>query len=230
MVAGTTAPEALRALHGRTLPGQVVEVRATGRGAAAWSARRLGDCLEGAGFTDVALDAGRTGAVAVRARSLADSVRPSLRLLCVGLNPSLVAADAGIAFSGATNRFWPAAVAAGLVPALRDVDAALDAGLGLTDLVKRATCRAALLDPGEYRAGVLRVERLVRWLRPGATAFVGLTGYRAAIDRGATAGLQTASFGGRPAYVLPSTSGANAHTSLADLTDHLRAAAALVSS
>lgn len=227
MPAGGEAPEALRGLYLRTVTGDAVRVLASGRGARAWADRHLADCLEGAGFTDVVRDG--PSAAAVRARSLADTVRPGLRVLCVGLNPSLVAADAGIGYAGATNRFWPAAVAAGLVPAARDVDGALAAGVGMTDLVKRATPRADMLDPAEYVAGAGRVERLVRWLRPGAVAFVGLTGYRAAVDRRATVGLQAAPFGGRPAYVLPSTSGANAHATLADLVGHLRAAGELIS-
>ena len=225
--AGPGAPEALRALHRRTVPGEVVAVRVVGRGAAAWAGRHLVDCLVGGGFRDVVVGEGADPAVAtaVRDRSLADSVGSGMRLLCVGLNPSLVAADAGVGYAGASNRFWPAAVAAGLVPAPRDVDAALAAGVGLTDLVKRATPRAAELDPVEYAAGVGRVERLVRWLRPQVVAFVGLTGYRAAVDRTAGVGFQPTRFGGRPAYVLPSTSGANAHATSADLVAHLRAAA-----
>ncbi len=227
MPADGRAPEALRALHGRTSVNQEVALRVVGPDRTRWAARHLVDCLVGAGFTDIAVAASDAGcfATAVRARSLADSVRPGLVLLCVGLNPSLAAADSGVAYATATNRFWPAAVAAGLVPAARDPDAALTAGIGLTDLVKRATPRAHHLDPDEYRAGVARVERLVRWLRPGAVAFVGLTGYRVAVDAGAVVGPQPRSFGGRPAYVLPSTSGVNAHARLADLVGHLGAAA-----
>jgi len=224
--ADARAPESLRALHHRLAVGEPVVVRAAGRGAAAWAVRRLADCLGGAGFTHVAVTDGEPSAMAVRARSLADSVRPGLRLLCIGLNPSLVAADAGVGYAGATNRFWPAAVAAGLVPRPRDVDAALAAGVGMTDLVKRATPRADALHPTEYAVGAARVERLVSWLRPEVVAFVGLTGYRSAVDRLATVGFQADGFGGRPAYVLPSTSGANAHATLADLVGHLRAATA----
>lgn len=223
------APEVLRDLHGSTAAGDTVPVVVTGRDAASWAARHLVDVLIGAGFADVTLRDGQAGAsaTAVRARSLADTVRPGLRLLCVGLNPSLAAADAGVGYVTATNRFWPAALAAGLVPVGRDPDAALAAGLGLTDLVKRATPRAHHLDPAEYRSGVDRVERLVRWLRPGAVAFVGLSGYRAALDRKAVVGTQPVRFGGRPAYVLPSTSGANAHADLPTLAAHLRQAAGL---
>lgn len=229
MPADGRAPEVLRAIQRRTAVGADVAVRVTGRDTAGWVGRHLVDCMSGAGFAEMAVPA-RTApvaATAVRSRSLADTVRPGLRLLCVGLNPSLAAADSGVAYVTVTNRFWPAAVAAGLVPHGRDSDAALAAGIGITDLVKRATPRAHHLDLDEYRAGVERVERLVRWLRPGAVAFVGLTGYRAAVDRKAVVGPQPDCFGGRPAYVLPSTSGANARTGLAALSGHLRAAAAL---
>ena len=56
--------------------------------------------------------------------------------------------------------------------------------------------------------------------------FVGLAGYRAAVDRRAQPGRQPEPFGGVPAYVMPSTSGLNARTARAELVDHLRAALA----
>jgi len=165
---------------------------------------------------------------AVRARSLADVVGPGMRLLICGLNPSRYAADAGISFARPGNRFWAAARAAGLVTRDRDPrDALRSHDVGMTDLVKRATARADELGVDEYRAGAARVERLVRWLRPGAVCFVGLAGYRAAVDRQARAGAQPGGFGGAAAYVMPSTSGLNARVSVEALTEHLRAAAAL---
>jgi TDG/mug DNA glycosylase family protein len=97
----------------------------------------------------------------------------------------------------------------------------------MTDLVKRATPRADELARDEYRDGLARVERLVRWLEPGAVCFVGLAGWRAAVDRRAVAGEQPDGIGGRPAYVMPNTSGLNARVPLAELADHLRAAIAL---
>ena len=85
----------------------------------------------------------------------------------------------------------PAALRAGLVTRDRDPAHALRVhGVGMTDLVKRATSNATALRPEEYRAGMARVERLVRWLGPGAVCFVGLTGWRHAVDRHAEAGLQ----------------------------------------
>jgi TDG/mug DNA glycosylase family protein len=181
----------------------------------------VADLLTGAGFAPVR--PGPTSVVTTRReRTLPDFVAPDLRVLVCGLNPSLHAADAGVGFVGPGNRFWPAAVAAGLVDTPRDPFAAVRVhGVGMTDLVKRATPAAAALRPAEYRAGAARVERLVRRIRPATVCFVGLAGYRVAVDRHAGAGEQPAGFGGARAYVMPSTSGLNAATSLAELTDHL---------
>lgn len=166
----------------------------------------------------------------VRARTLPDAVGPDLRLLVCGLNPSLYAADAGVAFARPGNRFWPAALAAGIASRDRDPrDALLRYGTGMTDLVKRATRKASELDTEEYRDGLARVERLARRLRPHVVCFVGLSGWRAAVDRTATAGRQERLLGGVPVYVMPSTSGLNTHASLFELTDHLRVAAGLAS-
>ena len=191
---------------------------------------RLRDLVVGAGF---AVDGVNVEGLSIRMRAhrertLADTVGTGMRLLVCGLNPSLYAADAGVGYARPGNRFWPAARAAAIVERDRDpVDALFHHGMGMTDLVKRATTGAGVLTAADYRAGAARVERLVRWLRPAAVCFVGLAGWRAAVDPGAAAGEQSAGFGGAPAYVMPSTSGANAHARLDDLADHLRAAAAL---
>ena len=202
-----------------------------------WQLESLRDLLVGAGFEvdELAVMApgdssahGRLVARARRARTLPDTVGARMRVLVCGLNPSLYAADAGVGFARPGNRFWPAALAAGLVSVDRDTDHALRRhGIGMTDLVKRATVAADELTGAEYRSGLARVERLVRWLRPGAICFVGLAGWRAAVDRRAQPGVQPAGLAGIPVYVMPSTSGLNARTSLDELTDHLRAAAAL---
>jgi double-stranded uracil-DNA glycosylase len=191
---------------------------------------RLRDLVVGAGFDldELQVDEQGIPVRARRARTLPDTVGPGMRLLVCGLNPSLYAADFGVGYARPGNRFWPAARAAGIVDHDRDpVDALVRHGMGMTDLVKRATTGASELTAAEYREGAARVERLARWLRPGAVCFVGLAGWRAAVDRNAAPGEQAAGFGGVPAYVIPSTSGANAHARLDALADHLRAAAAL---
>ncbi len=163
-----------------------------------------------------------------RERTLPDYVGAAMRMLICGLNPSLVAADAGFGFAGPTNRFWSVAVAAGVVTVpRRPLTSLVEDGVGMTDLVKRATPNADTLTAAEYRAGAERVRRLVEWLRPGVVVSVGLAGWRAAVDRHAVPGRQPAPFGGALAYVMPSTSGRNARTSVAELVEHLRHAAAL---
>jgi TDG/mug DNA glycosylase family protein len=203
-----------------------------GRFFAGWQPESLIDVVTGAGFevepASVTVSGDELRLRATRARTLADTVGPGMRLLVCGLNPSVYSADAGTPFARPGNRFWPAALGAGLVRRDRDpIDALATSGIGLTDLAKRATRTAAELDDGEYREGLARVERLVRWLQPGAVCFVGLAGWRAVVDRRAIAGLQPEPLGDRPVYLMPSTSGLNGRSSLADLIGHLRAAATL---
>jgi TDG/mug DNA glycosylase family protein len=201
-----------------------------GRFFAEWETEPLRDVMVGAGFTvDELVHGGEwLNARVTRARTLPDFVGPNMRLLVCGLNPSEYAADAGVGFARPGNRFWPAALAAGLVSRDREPAHALrEHGMGMTDLVKRATRSADALSKADYVEGVARVERLVRWLRPRAVCFAGLVGWRAAVDRKAKAGEQPQGFGGVPAYVMPSPSGVNANATLDDITRHLRAAVAL---
>ena len=159
-----------------------------------------------------------------REPTLADLVAPLLRVLVVGLNPSVVAAEQGVPFAGASNRFWPAALDAGLVRADRDPwRAFVDAHVGFSDLVKRASPRADGLTSAEYADGAARLRAVVEWLHPAVVCFAGLTGYRKAVDADAAEGAQTERFGGAATYVMPNPSGANAHASRADLVAHLTA-------
>ena len=211
-----------------------------GRLFAEWEPDPLGDVVTGAGFdvhhcavetsdqTVETADQEWVTVRATRARTLPDFVAPQMRMLVCGLNPSVYAADRGVGFGRPGNRFWPAALEAGLVSRDRDPRHALIVhGMGMTDLVKRATARADAIGAGEYRTGAQRLERLVRWLKPGVVCFAGLSGYRVAVDRNAVAGPVPDGFAGRPAYVMPNPSGVNTHVSLDDLAEHLRAAAAL---
>jgi TDG/mug DNA glycosylase family protein len=191
--------------------------------------------VTGAGFEveggSLAVSGDEVGLRAVRARTLADTVGPGMRLLICGVNPSWYSADAGVGYARPGNRFWAAAMAAGIVDVDRDaVSALVDHGVGMTDFVKRPTRTAAEVTGEEYRAGFARVERLAAWLRPGAVCFTGLSGWRDVVNAKAVAGVQPEGIGGSPAYVMPSTSGLNARTPPAELADHLRAAWALSAS
>jgi TDG/mug DNA glycosylase family protein len=221
-----TAEEVSTASSGDDLPGRLFTW---------WNPGHLAAVVEAAGFEIDDLvaehpagpDHRRVEVVATAARALPDHVGPSMRLLCCGLNPSLHAADAGVGYVTASNRFWSALARAGLCDRDRDPRHLLIGhGIGMTDLVKRPTARADELGTEEYRAGLARLEALCQWLRPAAVVMVGLAGWRAAADRRAQPGWQGRRLGATPVYVMASTSGLNAGSSLDDLAQHLARAAA----
>ena len=185
--------------------------------------------MQCAGFTDVEMGrpVARLGR-RIRARrvfTLPDFIRPELRLLICGLNPSIYSAETGIPFGRPGNRFWPAARRAGLLDKERDPFSAVTRGIGFTDLVKRATRRSAELSRSDFELGFERLELSLSRYRPRRLCLVGLQGWRRAIDSAARAGPVAGGLKGRPTYLMPSTSGRNAHADLVALTRHLRRAA-----
>ena len=54
-----------------------------------------------------------------------------------------------------------------------------------------------------------------------------MSGWRAAVDRRATAGVQDRVLGASTVYVMPNPSGLNAHVTVDDLADHFRTVAEL---
>ncbi|WP_246071981.1 mismatch-specific DNA-glycosylase [Miniimonas arenae] len=193
-----------------------------------------------------------------------DDVLPAsgrVRLLIVGVNPGLWTAAVNAPFAFPGNRFWPSLHRAGLTE--RPVDAAaglsaddeaqlLGRGIGITNLVGRATARADELTRDELRAGGARlVERLTRpgvsqssdanaehgagpsvnphpGLRPDAVAVAGITAFRTAF------GLPKARLGrqdpalvpgwppGVALWVVPQPSGLNAHATVDSLAGQWR--------
>ncbi|MEZ5377750.1 MAG: mismatch-specific DNA-glycosylase [Acidimicrobiales bacterium] len=174
--------------------------------------------IEGAGFST---DADKL----VRERTLPDMLSPGLRAVMVGLNPSVRSADAGYGFAGPGNRFWDAAVEAGLLTEVRKPEQAMiHESVGFTDLVKRATARANEISAAEYRSGLVRLNLALGWIAPKIVIVAGLTGWRHATGEKRAAGWQPSTLGGRPVYLMPNPSGLNASTSLDDLVAHLRTA------
>ena len=151
---------------------------------------------------------------------------PCLKLLFVGINPSLRSAEVGHNFARPGNRFWPTLHAAGFTPRVLapEEDGTLPHyGLGITNIADRPTRAASELSDAELREGAAELEALVREVQPKLVAMVGVTAYRTAFNqRKATLGLQPGTIGGRPVWVLPNTSGLNAHTKPAGFTQHLR--------
>lgn len=156
-----------------------------------------------------------------------DLVEPGVRLLFVGINPGLWTAATGTPFARPGNRFWPALVTAGILPRLpayseplgeEDRRMIFDAGVGVSNLVARATACADELSRDELRAGAAAlVERVDAW-QPRAVAIVGLTAYRQGFQRPrAAAGRQEESIAGVATWVLPNPSGLNAHDTVDSL-------------
>jgi double-stranded uracil-DNA glycosylase len=154
-------------------------------------------------------------------KPLPDIVAPNLRVLFCGINPGLRSAELGHNFARPGNRFWPAVHGSGFTPRLLrpEQDAELPRyGLGITNLVSRATAAASELTDEELRAGGAELQALVTRFRPQVVAVVGLGAYRTAFRRPkATIGLQEDTIAGVPVWLLPNPSGLNANHQLPEL-------------
>lgn len=154
-------------------------------------------------------------------RTVPDVISSDLRILFVGINPGLYSAAIGHHFGRPGNRFWPALYAGGFTPRLFspfDEVLLLQLGLGITNLVDRATATADELSAEELVAGAARLIRKVRRYRPRLVAPLGLTSFRTAFgDRKARLGLQALRLGDARIWLLPNPSGLNAHHQPADL-------------
>ena len=157
-----------------------------------------------------------------------DLVGPDLRLVFVGINPSIMSAETGLHFAHPVNRFYPALRAAGILPedVLTPADAApalVERGVGITNLVSRESVRADELSDDELRDGRIRLEQFVREHRPRVVAVAGVTAYRTAFgDRRARLGRQDDTISEAELWVVPNPSGLNAHATIATLAEAYR--------
>ncbi len=154
-------------------------------------------------------------------KHIADVIVSGLEILFSGINPSLYSAAVGHHFARPGNRFWPALHEAGLTQTLVspfDDQALIEEGLGITNVVARATARADELTSEDYLAGARRLKSKIRRYQPRKVAVLGVTAYRAAFrEPNAQIGLQPKDLQGVQLWVLPNPSGLNAHYQLADL-------------
>lgn len=154
-------------------------------------------------------------------RAVPDLVAPDLRVLLVGINPSLWSGWSGYHFGRPTNRLWATLHEAGFTQRRlkpEDTDELLAAGIGITNFVNRATARADELTDDEIRAGLPRLEATVERWAPRTVAVLGVTAYRTAFRRPkAQVGPQPEQLSSARLWVLPNPSGLNAHYQQADL-------------
>jgi double-stranded uracil-DNA glycosylase len=158
--------------------------------------------------------------------TIPDVAGPGLRVLFSGINPGLYSAATGHHFARPGNRFWPALHRSGFTPRqLRpdEQEQLLGLGLGITNIVDRATARADELTDQELRDGgralLAKVERLApRWL-----AVVGVTAYRTAFGQArAAVGPQDLTANSARLWVLPNPSGLNASWPMPKLIEAFR--------
>jgi len=110
-------------------------------------------------------------------------VADGLQVFFCGINPGLMTAATGRHFARAGNRFWPALHLSGFAPRRFEPSEQTELpsyGLGITNVVARATARADELTAEEYREGGRILSAKVERLRPRRPAVVGVTAYRAA--------------------------------------------------
>ncbi|PZU04027.1 MAG: G/U mismatch-specific DNA glycosylase [Gordonia sp. (in: high G+C Gram-positive bacteria)] len=180
------------------------------------------------GFTRAELESYRDAVVP-------DLIGPDCRLLFVGINPGLWTAATGAHFARRGNRFYPALWRAGIVDRLIDASAGmsdddrallLDRGIGITNVVPRASARADELTTEELVEGGRKLIATVTRVHPKVIAVAGITAYRTAFgDRKATAGRQDRTIGDTVVWVVPNPSGLNAHHTVDTLAEAYRAAA-----
>lgn len=152
-----------------------------------------------------------------------DVVADGLRVLFCGINPGLMTAATGHHFARPGNRFWPVLHLSGFTPHLlkpSEQHALPSYGLGITNVVARATARADELTAAEYVEGGRLLTAKVERLRPRWLAVVGVTAYRSAFgDRKAAIGPQERTIGDSQVWVLPNPSGLNAHWTAATMAE-----------
>ncbi|MDD7581416.1 mismatch-specific DNA-glycosylase [Corynebacterium sp. 32222D000AT] len=163
---------------------------------------------------------------AYRGATVPDLLPEPLRLLFVGINPSLWTAATGAHFARPGNRFYPGLYQAGLTThqfdasgGYADADFAelQELGIGVSNLVPRATARADELTTDELLQAPARLDDVVSTHHPKVVAVLGITAYRKAFKLPqAVIGEQDSPWEGTRLFVLDNPSGLNAHASVAD--------------
>lgn len=155
-------------------------------------------------------------------KTVRDVLAPGLKVVFCGINPGLYTAAVGHHFARPGNRFWPTIYKAGFTPRLYSPfeDQTLpELGIGITNVVARASVAAAELTPAELREGARILDEKMRKFRPRFLAIVGIGAYQTGFDRPkAKMGLQPELIGGATEiWVLPNPSGLNANYRPAEL-------------
>ena len=156
--------------------------------------------------------------VAAMNKSVPDVIAPGLNVLFCGINPGLYTAAVQEHFGRPGNKFWKALYLSGFTPKLfhpSEQYKLLDLKLGITNLVNRATVSQTDVSANEFIKGGELLTKKIKKYRPEWIAFVGIDAFRTAFTKKAvTVGNQENLIGQTNIWILPSTSGLNAHYTL----------------
>ena len=160
---------------------------------------------------------------AAATRTVPDVIAPDLNVLFCGINPGLYSAAVGHHFARPGNRFWPTLHRSGFTPRLLSPDEErelLPLGLGITNIVDRASAAADELTEEELRGGGEQLRRKLKRHRPKVLAVLGVGAYRTAFgQKDVKLGLQPQGIGQTAVWVMPNPSGLNAHYHLDQLAE-----------
>jgi len=154
-------------------------------------------------------------------KTVPDVIAPDLRVLFCGINPGLYTAAVGHHFARPGNRFWPALHKSGFTDRLLspfEEDELIQLGLGVTNVVARATAAASELTKDDFTKGGRRLRAKVLRYRPRVVAVLGVGAYREAFAKPKAAiGQQEERIHAARVWVLPNPSGLNANYQLPEL-------------
>jgi len=159
-------------------------------------------------------------------KTVPDVIGSDLLVLFCGINPGLYTAAVGHHFARPGNRFWPALHRSGFTDRLLspfEERELLELGLGITNVVARATASAAELTKKDFVKGGRALKAKVRRYRPRIIAILGVGAFRQAFAQPkAMIGEQRERIGAARVWVLPNPSGLNANYQLNDLVKLFR--------
>ena len=150
-----------------------------------------------------------------------DVIARGLKVLFCGINPGLYSGAVGHHFARPGNRFWHALEGAGFTDEVLspfEERKLLERGVGITNLVGRATARAEELSDAEMRGGLGALTVKAARYEPRYVAMLGITAFRTAFGRrDVSVGPQEETIAKSRLWLLPNPSGLNAHYQVDDL-------------
>src|SRR5215213_3907392 len=110
-----------------------------------------------------------------------DLLKPRLKLVFCGYNPSLTSGRSGHHYAHPGNRFWRVLFASGITTRLYqpgEDERLLSLQIGFTNLCSRPTRRADELTREEIRTGAEELRAKLERFQPRVVAYTGIGAYR----------------------------------------------------